>query len=961
MRCAALAVVAACASDPAAPSVNPVPLIGALSPTVVTAGSGDFTLTVHGSDFVEASVVRWNGTDLSTTMISDVQLRATVGSALIATAGINAVAVYNPAPGGGLSLSANLEARNPVPILSAVSPPSRAVGSPATTITVTGSGFVSTSVVRWNGGPLATTFNAASELLAVLDAAILATSGTGQLSVFNGGPGGGASVSLPFDVTNPVPVIASISPTSQVIGGGAVTLQVTGAGFVTGSIVRWNGTDRATGFVSGTQLVATLPASDFTSGTYVPVTVYNPPPGGGTSAPSTFAVGNAIPTITSVSPDSTLAGGAGFALTVDGTGFVAGATIWFGSWPRPTTLVSGTRVTAPVSDTSIVSGGFVPVVVVNPAPGGGPSAPDTVRVFNPVPAIGSVTPDTVTAGSGFQVVTIDGTGFVPGSTVRLDLATRSTTYESPTRLTAYLWDIDVANGGARSLTVVNAAPGGGASSGVDLLVVNPVAVATRLSPDNALAGSGQLVLTVNGSGFVGASVIRWNGQDLVTTYASGSALTATLPAAELGTVAYDTVVVYNPPPGGGVSLPLLFAVRAPLPVAASLSPATANPGDAGFTLTVNGSGFTSGATVRWNGASRATTFVSASQLTAAIPSSDVAATTTALVTVANPAPGGGTSGALGFTVGTPSSPTPTITSQATLTVPTRDLAYDSVSGRLYASVPSSGGAFANTIIAIDPATGNIVDTVAAGSEPHELAISDDGQFLYVGLDGSPVMRRFVLPGLAFDLEIRLPTSVYAEDIEVQPGAPRTIAVSLRNAGYSPRHEGVAVIDDSIMRPTRSQGHTGSNRIEFSNTAGIVFGHNNETTEFGFRRLVITAAGISEVANTWGIVQYFGLDFTYAGGRAFFTNGTIVDPETRSQLGVCAMAGPVLPSPASGRLYVLNTATSELLACSISTYTLAGGLAVPSGGGAQTLVRWAPDGVAYRTDSEVVILRTTLVR
>ena len=41
------------------------------------------------------------------------------------------------------------------------------------------------------------------------------------------------------------------------------------------------------------------------------------------------------------------------------------------------------------------------------------------------------------------------------------------------------------------------------------------------------------------------------------------------------------------------------------------------------TLTVTGSGFVSGATVRWNGVNRTTTFVSATQLTAAIPASDL--------------------------------------------------------------------------------------------------------------------------------------------------------------------------------------------------------------------------------------------------------------------------------------------------------------------------------------------------
>jgi Divergent InlB B-repeat domain len=54
----------------------------------------------------------------------------------------------------------------------------------------------------------------------------------------------------------------------------------------------------------------------------------------------------------------------------------------------------------------------------------------------------------------------------------------------------------------------------------------------------------------------------------------------------------------------------------PVPAVSSLSPATAPAGGAGFTLTVNGSGFASTSVVRWNGASKPTTFVSPSQLQA---------------------------------------------------------------------------------------------------------------------------------------------------------------------------------------------------------------------------------------------------------------------------------------------------------------------------------------------------------
>ncbi|HEY9065434.1 MAG TPA: galactose oxidase-like domain-containing protein [Burkholderiaceae bacterium] len=89
----------------------------------------------------------------------------------------------------------------------------------------------------------------------------------------------------------------------------------------------------------------------------------------------------------------------------------------------------------------------------------------------------------------------------------------------------------------------------------------------------------------------------------------------------------------------------------PPPAAAtitSLSPNSVVAGGPAFTLTVNGSGFVSGATVRWNGADRTTTFVSGTQLRAAISGADIATPGTFQVTAVNP--GAATSNALPFTV-----------------------------------------------------------------------------------------------------------------------------------------------------------------------------------------------------------------------------------------------------------------------------------------------------------------------
>ncbi len=103
------------------------------------------------------------------------------------------------------------------------------------------------------------------------------------------------------------------------------------------------------------------------------------------------------------------------------------------------------------------------------------------------------------------------------------------------------------------------------------------------------------------------------------------------------------------------STPLLAANPVPI-INQPLVPGTAAPGGNAFSLTVNGTGFVSGSSVEWNGSPRTTTFVSGSQLTAAINAADIAVAGTASVTVVNPAPGGGRSnpGFFSVTTNTPS-------------------------------------------------------------------------------------------------------------------------------------------------------------------------------------------------------------------------------------------------------------------------------------------------------------------
>lgn len=103
---------------------------------------------------------------------------------------------------------------------------------------------------------------------------------------------------------NPVPLINDpLVPTSVAPGGAGFTLTVNGTGFVSTSVVHWNGTALTTHFVSGSQLTATVPASDIASAGSGWVTVTNPAPGGGTSLSAflRIATPEAAPSFTSYS------------------------------------------------------------------------------------------------------------------------------------------------------------------------------------------------------------------------------------------------------------------------------------------------------------------------------------------------------------------------------------------------------------------------------------------------------------------------------------------------------------------------------------------------------------------------------------------------------------------------------------------------------------------------------------
>ncbi len=94
---------------------------------------------------------------------------------------------------------------------------------------------------------------------------------------------------------NPAPSIEGMSPESARVGGLKFTLTVTGGNFSYSSVVRWNGEDRQTTYVSPTRLEATITAGDIAWPGNYPVSVFTPAPGGGQTNELTFEVKSVLP------------------------------------------------------------------------------------------------------------------------------------------------------------------------------------------------------------------------------------------------------------------------------------------------------------------------------------------------------------------------------------------------------------------------------------------------------------------------------------------------------------------------------------------------------------------------------------------------------------------------------------------------------------------------------------------
>ena len=521
------------------------------------------------------------------------------------------------------------------PKVTTLSPSFATAGGAAFTLTINGSNFTFTSTARWGSSALKTTYVSATKLTAAVSASLISTAGTASITVITAG---GISSGAAFTITSPPPTITSLNPTSA-IAGHAFTMTISGRNFAPLASAKWESTPLITTYVNSAQLKAAVPAGLAATAGKALVTVST---GAGISPAAALVVSQPAPTITSLSPNSVLAGSQAFKLTINGANYLPGTGATVVRWnytALTTTYVSSTQLTAAVP-ASLNGAGTVTITVVT---AGGASTGVSFTVSPAPPAITTMIPARLSAGYNSFTLMVVGTFFTPPATINWGSTPLKTATMGGSTLTAQVPASLVAAVGTAYVTVSTA---GGTSAPVTFSIIQPPPIVTGLSPASAAAGGAGFTMTISGANFNSTTFCWWQSIHLATTYVSPTQLTVIVPANMIATAGKPGITVETLG-GVGISTAAAFTISPTAPTITTLSPALATAGGAGFMLTIKGTAFTPAATSMWGTASLGTVYVSPTQLIAAVPAGLIVESGTGSVTVTTDA---GTSVPATFTI-----------------------------------------------------------------------------------------------------------------------------------------------------------------------------------------------------------------------------------------------------------------------------------------------------------------------
>jgi len=232
-------------------------------------------VTLSGSGFTSTTTVAVNGVGETASYVSGTQVKATIPAAQLAIAATLSITASNGGASGS-SAPVTFTVNNPAPAVASLSTQSIDAGSAPAAITITGTGFVSSSRVLVNGSSRTATVTSSTQLSFIPTAQDIGLPGTLAIIVSNAAPGGGTSVAVNITVATGTPAIASTTPNSILAGSADTTISITGTNFLPTSVAMIGTTALSTTYVSSTKITAVIPAGNIASLGWLPLTVRTP-------------------------------------------------------------------------------------------------------------------------------------------------------------------------------------------------------------------------------------------------------------------------------------------------------------------------------------------------------------------------------------------------------------------------------------------------------------------------------------------------------------------------------------------------------------------------------------------------------------------------------------------------------------------------------------------------------------
>ena len=257
--------------------IPPPPRIAEVLPRAVPQGSAAFSIFIRGENFFAGVKVLVEDTVVTTTLLSPIDLRATVPAGFAAALGTRRVRVRNS--DGKESNESSFEIIAVGSRINSLSPTEVTAGSPTFTLTVAGASFKAGATVLFDDAPLGTTFVSAAQVKAEVPAALVTAPGLHTVQERNA-DGGLSNQAIFFVLPNP-PLVASLDPSFVVAGAGDVTVTITGERFQPGAVVRLVehdqlGTRLDTIYARAERLTARVPAQFTETAGVLDIQVENP-------------------------------------------------------------------------------------------------------------------------------------------------------------------------------------------------------------------------------------------------------------------------------------------------------------------------------------------------------------------------------------------------------------------------------------------------------------------------------------------------------------------------------------------------------------------------------------------------------------------------------------------------------------------------------------------------------------